>query len=70
MTLGKGEAFGDFSLLKNRSFNPIYAIAMHPDTQILHLSRAQLRHILTVDPVNFKVIRDKIPGIKANSYLI
>ena len=69
-TLRKGEMFGDFSLIKQRKYQPIYAIAMHPDTQVLYLSKNKLREILNVDPVNFKMIKSKIPEMSANSLII
>ena len=69
-TLRKGDVFGDFGLIKQRKFQPIYAISMHPDTQILYLSKHRLREILNVDPVNFKMIKQKIPEMSANSLII
>ena len=68
--LGKGDVFGDFSLIKHRVFNPVYAIAMHPETQVLYLNKQKLREILDVDPENFRIIRDKIPAISSNSTVI
>ena len=68
--LGKGEIFGDFSLIRQRQFNPVYAIAMHPDTQVLYLNKHKLREILDVDPENLKIIKDLIPAIASNSTMI
>ena len=62
--------FGDFSLIKQRKYQPIYAISMHPDTQVLFLSKNKLREILNVDPVNFKMIKSKIPEMSSNSLII
>ena len=70
MFLSKGEVFGDFSLIKHRIFNPVYAIAMHPETQVLHLNKQKLKEILDVDPEDFRIIRDKIPAIASNSTVI
>ena len=57
LTIGKGEVFGDFGLLRQRPYQSVYAIAMHPETRILYLSKQRLRDILNVDPFNLNLLR-------------
>lgn len=58
----KGEIFGDLSQLKGKNYQAPYSIiSMHPNTEILFLSKEKLKAILTVDPENFRIIKKYIP---------